>query len=180
MGCRGQRTSLAVVLTNPRRLFRLVATAEVVSWTLLIIGMVLKYVTETTDLGVRVFGAFHGFVFLAYVVVTLLVWVDQRWPAKTGLLALASAVPPWMTLWFERWVERPGNGGLRETWRLGEGAALRSDEGASKGGEPAGSSAERVVAAAVRRPGVALAVAIVGIVVAFTILLLIGPPVPSD
>jgi hypothetical protein len=73
-----------------------------------------------------------------------------------------------MTLWFERWVERPGNGGLRETWRLGEGV------------EPAASSAERVVAAAVRRPGVALAVAIVAIVVAFTILLLIGPPVPSD
>lgn len=168
MGCRGQSTSLAVVLTNPRRLFRLVATAEVVSWTLLVIGMVLKYVTETTDLGVRVFGAFHGFVFLAYVVVTLLVRVDHRWPARTGLLALVSAVPPWMTLWFERWVERPGNGGLRETWRLGEGV------------EPAASSAERVVAAAVRRPGVALAVAIVAIVVAFTILLLIGPPVPSD
>jgi integral membrane protein len=156
------------VLTNPRRLFRLVATAEVVSWTLLIIGMVLKYVTETTELGVRVFGGIHGFVFLSYVVVTLAVWVDHRWPAKTGVLALASAVPPWMTLWFERWVERPGNGGLRETWRLGEG------------GEPAGSPLERVVAAAVRRPGLAVAVALVVIAVAFGVLLVIGPPVPSD
>lgn len=156
------------MLTNPRRLFRLVATAEVVSWTLLIIGMVLKYVTDTTDLGVRVFGGIHGLVFLAYVVVTLAAWVDHRWPARTGILALVSAVPPWMTLWFERWVERPGNGGLRETWRLGEG------------GEPARSAPEQLVAWAVRRPVVALALALVGIVVAFGVLLVIGPPVPSS
>ena len=82
------------MLTNPRRLFRLLATAEVVSWTLLIIGMVLKYVTDTTDLGVRVFGGIHGFVFLAYVVVTLAVWVDHRWPARTGILALALPATP--------------------------------------------------------------------------------------
>ena len=156
------------MLTNPRRLFHLVATAEVVSWTLLIIGMVLKYVTDTTDLGVRVFGGIHGFVFLAYVVVTLAVWVDHRWPARTGILALGSAVPPWMTLWFERWIGRPGNGRLRETWRLGEG------------GEPARSAPERLVAWAVRRPVVALALALVGLVVAFGVLLVIGPPVPSS
>ena len=82
--------------------------------------------------------------------------------------ALGSAVPPWMTLWFERWIGRPGNGRLRETWRLGEG------------GEPARSAPERLVAWAVRRPVVALALALVGIVVAFGVLLVIGPPVPSS
>lgn len=159
------------MLTNPRRLFRLLATAEVVTWTLLIIGMILKYVTETTELGVRVFGAIHGFVFLAYVIVALAVWVDHRWPTRTGLLALASAVPPWATLWFERWVERPGNGGLRETWRLAEGA---------KGDDAPRSLPERLVAAAVARPVLAVAIGLVAVTVAFSVLLVIGPPVPSS
>lgn len=168
MGCQGQGTSLATVLTNPRRLFRTVAAAEAVTWTLLIVGMVLKYVTRTTELGVRVGGALHGLVFLTYVVVALLVHVDHRWPARTGVLALASAVPPWATLWFERWVEHPGHGGLRETWRLREG------------GDPPRSLPERVVAAAVRRPGLAVLAALVLVAVVFAVLLLLGPPVPQD
>ena len=50
---------------TPRRLFRALALAEVVTWTLLLLGMVLKYGTETTDLLVRIGGGLHGFAFLA-------------------------------------------------------------------------------------------------------------------
>ncbi len=35
---------------SPRSLFLRLSQAEAVSWTLLILGMVLKYVTRTTDL----------------------------------------------------------------------------------------------------------------------------------
>ena len=51
---------------DPATLFRRVAVAEAVTWALLLTGMFLKYVTETTELGVRVFGMVHGVVFIAY------------------------------------------------------------------------------------------------------------------
>ena len=50
---------------SPKRLFSILAIAEAITWTMLIIGMVLKYVTQTTELGVRIGGGVHGFVFLA-------------------------------------------------------------------------------------------------------------------
>ena len=65
---------------TPRRLFRALAIAEAITWALLLSGMFLKYVTETTELGVQVFGMVHGVVFIGYCLVTLLVAIDQRWP----------------------------------------------------------------------------------------------------
>ena len=67
---------------TPALLFRRVAVAEAITWALLLTGMFLKYVTGTTELGVRVFGMLHGVVFVAYGVVTLVVAVDQRWRFK--------------------------------------------------------------------------------------------------
>ena len=64
---------------TPRTLFTWLARAEAVTWTLLLIGMWLKYLTRATDLGVRVFGLAHGVVFLAFLLVVLVLWVDQRW-----------------------------------------------------------------------------------------------------
>ena len=91
---------------NPLSLFRRVAIAEAVTWALLLTGMFLKYGTDTTELGVRVFGMVHGVVFIAYCLVTLLVGVDQRWSRGRVLLGLVSAVPPFMTVWFDRYAER--------------------------------------------------------------------------
>ena len=99
---------------TPVRLHRLVARAEAVTWALLLLGMVLKYVTETTELGVRAFGMLHGVVFIAYCLVTVLLWVDQRWSFGRLVVGLASAVPPFLTVWFERYAER--NGLVGETW----------------------------------------------------------------
>lgn len=152
-------------LPTPRRLFTVVATAEAVTWTLLLIGMFLKYVTETTELGVRIGGMMHGVVFIAYVLVTCIVWVDQKWPAKQGVIALASAVPPLLTLWTERWLDRDGH--LGRTWRLRtKGAAVTAPE--------------RLVSWALRRPGLAAVVLIVAVIVLTGVALLIGPPVPSS
>ena len=67
---------------NPLQLFRRVAIAEAITWALLLTGMFLKYVTETTELGVRVFGMVHGVVFIAYCLTTVLVAVDQRWSLR--------------------------------------------------------------------------------------------------
>ena len=92
----------------PRTLYRRIAVAEVVTWALLLLGMFLKYVTRTTDLAVSVFGLVHGVVFIAFCLVTVLLWVDQRWTARDGVLGLLSAVPPFLTVWWERRLERRG------------------------------------------------------------------------
>ena len=47
---------------------------------------VLQVRTETTELGVRVFGMVHGVVFIAYCLTTVLVAVDQRWSRGRTLL----------------------------------------------------------------------------------------------
>ena len=108
---------------SPLDVFRRAAVAEALTWALLLVGMFVKYGTEAQhqgELGVRVFGMAHGVVFLAYCLVTLVVAVDQRWSARRLLLGLASAVPPFMTLWFERYAGRHGL--APASWRLRDGA----------------------------------------------------------
>ena len=148
---------------TPRRLYGLLALGEMITWTLLLGGMALKYLLRLADLGdvgVRVGGSLHGFVFLAYCLVTLLVAVDQRWRARDVVAGLASAVVPYATVPFERSADRRGL--LSDHWRL-------------RGHQPRGVG-EKVVAAALRRPLVAGAVALVGVSVVFTALLAAGPP----
>ena len=94
---------------NPRTAataFRIVAVAEALSWIGLLAGMYVKYVPETTELGVKVFGPIHGGIFVAYVVVALVVSRVLRWSPRTTLLALVCSVPPLATAWFERLATR--------------------------------------------------------------------------
>ena len=88
--------------------FRAVAVAEAVSWALLLAGMFVKWVLRTSEVGVQVFGPVHGAVFIAYVLVALVAWRVLRWTPGTALLALAASVPPFTTVWFERWARRTG------------------------------------------------------------------------
>jgi integral membrane protein len=88
--------------------FALVALAEGFTWAGLLIGMFLKYVTETTEAGVALFGMLHGIVFVVYVLVTLIVWWRLRWSVPVGLLALVASVPPLTTVPFEIWAQRRG------------------------------------------------------------------------
>ena len=101
---------------TPRGVFRAVAVTEAVTWGLLLTGMVLKYVTETTELGVQVFGMVHGVVFIAYCLTTVLLWIDQKWSLGRLVLGLVAAVPPFATVPFERYAERSGL--LGTDWRL--------------------------------------------------------------
>ncbi len=145
---------------TPRVLFRRVAIAEAVTWALLLVGMFLKYVTDTTELGVRVFGMVHGVVFVAYCLVTLVVWVDQRWSAGRGVLGLAAAVPPFATVAFDVYAERRGL--LSADWRL-------------MSAEPS-SPAERIVSWLVRNPlrGALAGAAAVALLTGAA--LVVGPP----
>jgi integral membrane protein len=103
---------------SPGRLFRRLAVTEAITWALLLTGMFLKYVTETTELGVRVFGMVHGVAFVAYCLTTVVVAVDQRWSFRRALAALACAVPPCATVPFDKYAE--SRGWLTSSWRLVE------------------------------------------------------------
>lgn len=102
---------------NPRTVvtaFRVVAVAEALSWIGLLAGMYVKYVPETTELGVQIFGPIHGGIFVAYVVVALLTARTLRWPVGTAFLALLASIPPLATIWFERRATRTGRLPRRE------------------------------------------------------------------
>ena len=90
------------------RLFVVVAVVEAITWTGLLVGMFLKYVTETTEAGVWLFGRLHGAAFVAYVVVTLVAAWRLRWSWLVTLVALAVSIPPLGTLVFEIWARRTG------------------------------------------------------------------------
>lgn len=149
---------------TPRTLFRSVAVAEAFTWALLLAGMYLKYVAGTTDALVSVGGALHGFVFLAYLVSTSFVWVNQRWSAGTGALGLLAGVVPFATVLFDWQLERRGK--LDGGWRLASGQE-----------HPAG-TVENLQAWVLRNPLPAVLVAIIGVSVVFAALLIAGPPVP--
>jgi integral membrane protein len=147
---------------SPRTLFRAVALAEAATWTLLLLGLALKYLTQTTELGVRIGGGLHGFVFLCYVASTCFTWVNQKWQASAGVLALVSAVVPYATIAVEKSLDRRGR--LEGGWRLAGG-----------GEEPRG-ALEKAQAWVLRNPAAAVVIVVVGVAAVFGFLLFLGPP----
>ncbi len=146
---------------SPLHLFRRVAIAEAITWALLLAGMFLKYVTETTELGVSIFGMLHGVVFLAYCLTTLLVAVDQRWSAGRTALGLAAAVPPFLTVPFDRYAEK--RGGLAADWRLTSSEPQRL--------------VDRPVGWLLRNPAQGAVTGALAVVALTGLALLVGPPV---
>ncbi len=89
------------------RLFAVVAVFEALTWLGLLTGMFLKYVTDTTEAGVKIFGPIHGGAFLLYIAVTFLAAKKLRWDGGATIIALAAAVPPLVTIVVERvWAKR--------------------------------------------------------------------------
>lgn len=145
---------------SPRVLYGALAQAEAVTWGFLLLGMAAKYVVGVSEVGVQVAGPVHGFVFLAFALMTVLVGVDARWSAGRVLVGLLSAVVPFASVPFESRTE--GAGLLADRWRL------RS--------EPGRGPVERLVGVALRFPVPAALVALAVLALVFTGLLAAGPP----
>lgn len=90
------------------RIFAIIAFIEAFTWAGLLVGMYVKYVPETTDQIVSVFGALHGGTFLIYLVVTLVAGIRLRWLWWEIALALLASVPPLTTIPVEVWLRRRG------------------------------------------------------------------------
>lgn len=147
---------------TPLNLFRVLAVAEAISWTLLIAGLIVR---ATTDLAIAVTigGGIHGFVFLSYGATAVLVAKNQRWGAWPTIVAVASAIIPYATIPTELWLHRSGR--LEGPWRL---EATEDPRDASWH--------DRLMRALLRRPWI-LAVLIAGAVaLIFVVLLILGPP----
>tara|TARA_B100000378_G_scaffold81972_1_gene64285 strand:+ start:267 stop:722 length:456 start_codon:yes stop_codon:yes gene_type:complete len=148
------------VFHTPLSLFRVLAFAEVVSWTLLIAGLILR-ATLDLSIAVTIGGGIHGFVFLSYGATAVLVAMNQRWRTGPTVVAIVSAVIPYATIPTEIWLHRTGR--LDGRWRTEPGV------GADRWYDP-------LMRWFLRRPWV-LAVLLIGaIVAAYVILLILGPP----
>lgn len=152
------------VFRSPSSLFRAVAIAEMVSWTLLIAGLVVRATTGWAP-AVTIGGGVHGFVFLSYGATVLLVAAHNRWRAAPTAVALASAIIPYATLPMEVWLHRRGF--LDGAWRTGAGGTAREGDRRWYDG---------ALTWLLRHPGTLLGAVLVAVAVVFTILLVIGPP----
>ncbi|GGR55423.1 integral membrane protein [Nocardioides luteus] len=152
---------MPALLRSPSRLYKVVSVTEAVTWTGLLIGLFLKYVTETTELAVSVFGMLHGIVFIAYCLTTVAIAIDQRWSFGRLVAGLASSIPPLLTLWFDWYAERRGL--LASQWRLVQESPVRP--------------LERPLAWLVRNPVRGLATGVASVAALTVIALLVGPPV---
>lgn len=82
--------------------FKLLAIAEGYSFLLILFAtMPLKYLGEIL-LPNKIMGMVHGFLFLAYVVLAILVAQLLKWNFKTTAIVIVMSVVPFGTFWMER------------------------------------------------------------------------------
>lgn len=147
---------------TPHALYRVVAIAEAISWTLLLGGLALRALTGIT-VGVSIGGGIHGFVFLAYGATAVLMTIHQRWGAGVAIVAIVAAIVPYATVPVERWLRHSGR--LDGTWRLEATDDPRDGRGL-----------DRLVRTLLRHPVAFGLGAVVVVAIVFTVLLVVGPP----
>ena len=99
---------------QPRTLFRIVSVAEAVTWTALLIAIILRATGGDVPFFFAV-GLAHGVVFFAFVASTVVVGLNQRWPWWLVLVTALTSVPPYGTVVMDAVLERTGR--LRGGWR---------------------------------------------------------------
>lgn len=150
------------MFTAPARLFRSLAIAEAITWTLLI-GALIARASGIDPLVVTIAGGIHGFVFLSYGAMAILVAIHQRWNPGVAILAIASAVIPYATIPAEIWLHRSGR--LAGSWRL-----VQTDD-------PRDARwFDRLMRWFLHRPWVLAALIMLAIVALYAVLLVAGPP----
>nr|WP_218844797.1 DUF3817 domain-containing protein [Microbacterium pseudoresistens] len=143
-------------------MFRVLAVAEAITWTLLIAGLVIRAVGGPA-VAVTIAGGIHGFVFLSYGATAVLLAFHQRWSVGVAALTIASAIVPYATIPVEIWLHRTGR--LDGSWRLDETADPRDR-----------TWYDRTMRWFLRHPWVLVVLIAVLVAAIFTVLLILGPP----
>lgn len=154
------------MFSTPLTLFRTLAIAEAISWTLLITGLILR-ATADLAIAVTIGGGIHGFVFLSYGATAILVAKNQRWGAVPTVVAIASAIIPYATIPTELWLHRSGR--LDGAWRL-----AATDDPRDQAWH------DRLMRWFLHRPWVLGALIALAVVLLFVVLLIVGPPGGRD
>jgi integral membrane protein len=148
---------------TPGSLYGVMATAEMVTWSGLIVAMIARYGFGYEGPLFFVAGISHGVIFIAYCITAVVVGMNQRWGLGTIALALIAAIPPYATLPFDRWLVAKDK--LSGTWRL-------EDSGDPRDQRPV----DRLLRFWLRHPAWFFVVIVVGMAVVLTVLLLLGSP----
>jgi integral membrane protein len=146
---------------SPHLFYRIVAIAEAITWTLLISGLLLKYLLlpgEAADAFTSVAGFLHGMVFISYGMTAVLVGVNQHWKPGLIVFAVITAIIP-----FDLWLDRKGR--LTGDWRR-----TKTDDPRDSGWVSA------VLRWLLNRPVLLGTLFIVGLAAIMTTLLIVGPP----
>lgn len=150
------------MFASPKSLFRVLAFAEAVTWTLLITGLIVR-ATVGLDVAASIAGGIHGFVFLTYAATAVLLTVNQRWSVGTAILTIGSAIIPYATIPVELWLARTSR--LAGEWRT-EASDHPRDAG----------WVDRTIRWLLNHPYILVAFIAVAVVALFVVLLLAGPP----
>lgn len=148
---------------SPAQVYRAVAIAEAVTWTILITVMVLKYAAGIEGWFTFAGGLVHGFVFIAYAASVIVVGLNQRWSLGLMALGIVTAIVPYATVPFDRRLERSGR--LAGSWRT------------EASGHPRDSVwIDRMLRWFLARPALLLGVAVAAVTLVVAVLLVLGPP----
>jgi integral membrane protein len=103
------------VTITPRSSYAFFANAEMVTWAGLIAAMIARYGFGYGGELFFIAGLSHGIVFLGYAAVAVIVGMNQRWSVGTGFMAITSAIIPFATLPFDRYLHKKNllDGGWR-------------------------------------------------------------------
>lgn len=151
------------MLSTPRTFFRFFAIAEVISWTLLIGGLILR-TTNGWDLAVTIGGGIHGFVFLSYGATAIIMAKNQRWSAWPTVVALVSTVIPYATVPVDIWLHRTGR--LDGPWRR-----TATDDPRDHTWH------DRLLRWIINHPVLSIVIGLGAVIVVYVALLIMGPPV---
>jgi len=99
---------------TPRRLIRVLAVFEAITWTLLITALVVQS-TTVSDAFLTLAVGIHTLALVAFSATALLVAINLRWSIGAAVLALLSAVIPLATIPAALWLSRTGQ--LDGDWR---------------------------------------------------------------
>lgn len=101
---------------TPKRLYLILSIAEACTWTLLIVGLIVRATAGIDPSALFIIGGLHGFVFISYGATAILVAINQRWHFLVGLLAVVTAILPYATIPFD--IVQSRRGALNGGWRL--------------------------------------------------------------
>lgn len=151
------------MFSTPRTFFRFFAIAEVISWTLLIGGLILR-ATNGWDLAVTIGGGIHGFVFLSYGATAIVMAKNQRWSTWPTVVAIVSAVIPYATVPVDMWLHRTGR--LDGPWRR-----TATDDPHDRTWH------DRLLRWVINHPLLSVVIGLGAVVIVYIALLIMGPPV---